>query len=123
MKYEIQNSDSINFSKEEPIFKIGNRDVYRCKFKKDVLQVNSNLLNVDLYYIRKKQNEVNGGAYLVIQFDKKRENILFFEYMRKKDEDIEIIEYIVYEIIRKLNYNLKDFKKDKKDYIYFNINF
>lgn len=121
MKYEIQNSESINFSKEQPSFKIGNREIYKCKFKKDALKVNSNLLNIDLYYMTKNHKEINNGAYVVIQFDKERENILFFEYMRKPNEDMETVEYVVYELIRRLNHNLKDFEKDKEDFIYFNI--
>lgn len=121
MKYEILNSESINFFEEKPIIKIGNRDFYKCNFKKNNLRRMKSLNDTDLYYITQDYREINNGAYLTINFDKGRKNILFFEYLRKPQEDIESVEYSVLEFVKRMNYNINDFKKSNDESKYFNI--
>jgi hypothetical protein len=121
MKLEIKNSESINFSTEKPMLKVGVRYFYKCKFKKTSLKNNSNLKHVELYYITEDYNNTNNGAYLLLQFDKDMEQVVFFEYLRKPEEDIESIEYVVLEFMKRMEYDIKKFKKDKKEYIYFNV--
>ena len=120
MKYEIQNSDSIDFINEQPIGKIGDRKFYKCKFKKSSIKKSSSLNHTDLYYITKDHNEVNNGAYLTMIFDENREKLLLFEYLRKPSEDIESVEYSILEFIKRMNYNIKDFKKSVDGFKYFN---
>ena len=120
MKYEIQNSDAINFITEEPINKIGDRKFYKCKFKKSSIKKSSSLNHTDLYYITKDYNEINNGAYLTMIYDEAREKLLFFEYLRKPSEDIESIEYSILEFIKRMNYNISEFKKSETEYKYFN---
>ena len=75
-----------------------------------------------MYYITKNHQENNDGAYLAITFDDSKENIMFFEYLRKPDEDIESVEYLSLEFVKRMNYDIKKFKKSDSGFKYFNVN-
>lgn len=122
MKYEIQNSASINFLIEQPISNVGDRKFYKCKFNESSMKKGSSLHSTDLYYITKDYKETNNGAFLTLIFDENRENLLFFEYLRKPSEDIESIEYAILEFIKRLSYKIKDFKKSENSCKYYNNN-
>ena len=79
-------------------------------------------MNTDLYYITKDHNEINNGAYLTVMFDKKRENLLFLEYLRKPNEDMESVEYAILGFIKKMNYDISILERSKDGFKYFNNN-
>ena len=119
MKYEIQNSNEIDFINQKPFKTIGNRNFYKCTFKKSSLKKGSTLKYTDLYYITKDFKDDNNGAYLNIIYDSDKKNILFFEYFRKPSEDIESIEYVILEFIKKCNYSIDSFKKSENGNKYY----
>ena len=122
MIYEIQNADTIDFLKEKPVSNIGDRKFYKCKFKKTSVKKSSSLKYTDLYYITKDHNEINNGAYLTVMFDKKRENLLFLEYLRKPNDDMESVEYAILGFIKKMNYDISILERSKDGFKYFNNN-
>jgi len=119
MKFEIENSEIIDFLKEKHDFEIGNRKVYKCKFKKNALKNNKSLNFSNLYYITSDFDDFDSGAYVVLYFDNKNKELILFEFIRKVKEDIESIEYIVLELIKRLGYDLKSYKKSINGTSYF----
>lgn len=119
MMFEIENSEKINFSKEQAVFCVGNRKVYKCKFKENSLKQNKNLKFSDLYYITNDEKDIENGAYVVLYFDNKSYDLIYFEFVRKTKEDIESIEYIVLDLIKKLGYDFKKYEKSINSNSYF----
>ena len=120
MKHEIQNSNPINFKVDKPVSSVGERKFYKCSFKESSLKKGSSLLYTDLYYITKDYKEINNGAYLCINYDDDKKNILFFEYLRKPNEDLESIEYAILDFIKKMNYDINSFRKSDEGHKYYN---
>lgn len=119
MKVEIESSESINFLTDNHDFEIGNRKIYKCKFKKIALKKNKSLSFSELYYITSDLKDNENGAYLLLYFDPKNAELILFEFVRKTKEDIESIEYTALGLIKKLGYEIKDYKKSINGVSYF----
>lgn len=119
MKIEIESSEPINFLTDKYDFEIGNRKIYKCKFKKLALKKNKSLNFSELYYITSDSKDVDSGAYLVLYFDPKNTELIVFEFIRKTKEDIESIEYTTLDLIKKLGYDIKNYKKAINGVSYF----
>jgi len=120
MKYEIQNSASINFILEQPVSNVGDRKFYKCRFNEKSMKKGSSLHSTDLYYITKDYKEINNGAFLTLIFDEDRENLLFFEFIKKPNEDKEAVMLSIFKFLKDLKYNISDFKKSDGELKFFN---
>jgi hypothetical protein len=119
MKLEIESSEPINFLIDKYDFEIGNRKIYKCKFKKIALKKNKSLIFSELYYITSDFKDIDNGAYVVLYFDQKNKDLIVFEFIRKLKEDIESIEYVVLGLIKNLGYDVKKYKKAINGFSYF----
>ena len=119
MRVEIESSETIDFVKEKFDFYIGNRKIYKCRFKITALTQNKSLKFSELYYITSDIEDSENGAYVVLYFDHKTSDLILFEFIRKTKEDIESIEYVVLDLIKKLGFDVKKYTKSTNGISYF----
>jgi hypothetical protein len=119
LKFEIENSNKLDFSNDLPVFEIGKRKVYKCSFKKDSVKKYKSLNDSDLYYVTLNEEDKDDGAYILLQYDSKEKYLVLFEFIRKTKEDMESIEYIMLDLIKKLGYEPNNYSRSSLGNCYF----
>jgi hypothetical protein len=119
MFFELDKIESLNFEKDLPIDNISHRDVFKCNYKKQELKKNNSLDLTEIYYFTKNYKDYNNGAYLLLYFDDKQRDLVYFEYIRKSKEDLQSLEYIILAFLKKKGYDINNFSKSTKNNSYY----
>lgn len=119
MIFELDRIENLNFEKEKPIDNVSKRDVYKCNYKKQELKKNKSLNLTEIYYITKNSEDYNNGAYLLLYFEEQKRDLIYFEYIRKKEEDLQALEYTILAFLKKKGYDINNFLKSTKNNSYY----
>jgi hypothetical protein len=117
--FEIKHANQINFLKDKYDFEIGNRKVYKCQYKNESVKLFQQLNDSSLYYVTNECKNSNNGAYIILYFQEKTQDLIFFKFFRKPNEDIESVEYIALCLVKKLGFDIKDYKRSDSGVSYY----
>lgn len=119
MFFELDKIENLNFEVDKPLDKVSQRDIYRCNYKKQEIKKNKNLNLTEIYYLTKNNKEYDNGAYLLLYFEEKERDLVYFEYIRKNKEDLQALEYTILAFLKKKGYDINNFSKSTKNNSYY----